>query len=650
MRFIALNREASGGRCAQPTTLLAGAALLLLPLVFSVRLGPDPTSIKAPVAWLAAAALLFIWGLRGVAGSALSCLVRPPGVFLLGWLAWSVLSLAWSPSAGMGAERLFRIIPSLAFFAAAAAAGERGRRVILAAVAAGGALVAAYGLAQLVGVDPVSWAREGIPFATMGNKNLVAEYLELALPCALVLGLSSRERWSSPWRWLWMLAAGIVLAALVAGRSRGAWVGTTAGLLVAAVFARRAGLLPGRRLLPAALALLAAAGIAALAGLTPYGRATLGYAASIADPGQSSNRFRILAWEDSLSMWRKYPASGVGAGGFQALWPAYATPEFMRMAVENEAKVEHPHNEYLNALAEGGPVAAAGLVGFFAACVTCIWRRLRTGAEPAVLIGAAWGVAAIGVNAAFSFPLSVAPTAAALAALAGAACVGEPVEPVRGRRWPGVVGGAAALVALLFVARPVAADSAMWRAGRSLDPEARIYWLQRARRLAPWRPETSFMIARTAEEAGNLELAAMAYERCRRLEPYGYEALTNLALVYERLGKRQEAEEAFDAAVAANPYAAPTLAAYGRFLAAREEFTRAAELLARAAELDPSPEHLYLLGLVLEASGRRNEAAETYAQALGKAGESLSPQMRQLEAAVRARLAALEGGVGTLGR
>lgn len=605
--------------------LVAAAALVVLPLAFSIRLGPDPTGAKGPLAWLAAGCVLLLWGVRREAGAALAPLLRPPGVFLLGWLAWAALSLVWSPSAGMGAERLFRMLPGCVFFAVGAGAGRRERLALVAAIAVGGTLVGAYGLAQMLGFDPVDWARRGVPFATMGNENMLAQYLELTLPCVLLVAARLPVRTAL----FWLPAYPVLLWLLLLGTcSRGAALGTVVGLGALFACAARVHAFRERRLkrvfIFAAVAFVLVAVFASgpIPGAVDRGRPserTLSpweEVMTVARFDLPSNRFRIEAWRDALAMWRDYPAAGAGAGAFHVLWPRYASEELLRMAVEYEAKAYHAHNEYLHALAELGPLGAGLLVCFVGGTLVLLWRRAREG-DPAYPPCLALGLVALAFHAGVSFPFSSAATFAAfctMAGLAGGAGPGRPPAP-GGRRWPVVTGGVLALAMLPLVIRPVLADRAMWHAGRALDAPSRLAWLERARRLAPWRPEISFLIGVTAEEMGDLSVAARAYERCRALEPYGYQALTNLALVRAKLGDSEGAEDAFQAAIAANPLAARTLVAYAGFLAEQGRLEEAVKTLYRLTETDPGPRWWYELGRIWEAWGRLGEAVDLYEKA-----------------------------------
>lgn len=577
--------------------------------------------MKGPLAWLAAGCVLLLWGLRGQAGAALVPLLRPPGVFLLGWLAWSALSLVWSPSAGMGAERLFRMLPGCVFFAVGAGAGRRERWALVGAIAVGGTLVAAYGLAQTLGFDPVDWARRCVPFATMGNENMLAQYLELTLPCVLLMA-AGLPMWGA-WPWFPVFLLGVFVLTIT--ESRGALLGTTVGLLALFAYAVRARALRVRRLrrvlIFAAVAFFAVVFLCPSISVSPLDpsereRSPWEEVMTVLQPDLPPNRFRIEVWRDALRMWRDYPAAGAGAGAFHVLWPRYASEELLRMAVKYRAKAYHAHNEYLHALAELGPLGTGLLVCFVGGTLVVLWRRSREG-DPAYPPCLALGLVALAFHAGVSFPFSSAATFAAFCTMAGlAAGVGRGRQPAAGgRRRPGAAAGLLALAMLPLVIRPVLADWAMWRAGRALDEPSRIAWLERARGLAPWRPEISFLIGVTAEEMGDLASAARAYERCRVLEPYGYQALTNLALVRARLGDPEGAEDAFQAAIAANPLATKTRGAYAEFLAAQGRLGEAEKAFRHLAELDPNPRWRYELGRLYEAGGRLGEAVNLYRDA-----------------------------------
>ena len=106
------------------------------------------------------------------------------------------------------------------------------RTVAVTAVVAG-SLVSAYALLQFAGVDPFGWVNDaGRVFSTMGNADMLGTYLVFPLALALGLALSTPRGWPLL---SWWAAAALIVSALVATATRGAWLGALAVLLLSLI-------------------------------------------------------------------------------------------------------------------------------------------------------------------------------------------------------------------------------------------------------------------------------------------------------------------------------------------------------------------------------------------------------------------------------
>jgi O-antigen ligase len=131
--------------------------------------------------------------------------------------------------------------------------------------------------------------------------------------------------------------------------------------------------------------------------------------------------FRLPFWRAALSMVGDHLALGSGLGTFETAFAPYAPPTL-------RVRLDHLHNDWLQALAEGGPlVPAALLVLLF--LVLRPSRARWNGTMPGVLLqaGVAAGVLAAAVHALVDFTLRIPAAAVLLAAMIGMSCV----EPVR---------------------------------------------------------------------------------------------------------------------------------------------------------------------------------------------------------------------------
>lgn len=169
------------------------------------------------------------------------------------------------------------------------------------------AVVGLYGIAQWVlAVDvPASWcdASEGVcrrAFSIVQSPNVLGSYMVLMTPAAAALAVKDTPRL----RWLWIVSALILLAALVCTGSRGAWLAFagTIGLLL---------MLVNRKLF---ITFLIAAVLAAV--FVPQISSRFEQLFSAEYLEKSSNDGRIARWLGSYDMMRNEPLFGLGLGRY----------------------------------------------------------------------------------------------------------------------------------------------------------------------------------------------------------------------------------------------------------------------------------------------------------------------------------------------
>ncbi len=216
-------------------------------------------------------------------------------------------------------------------------------------------------------------------YGTFRQPNPYAGYLGLVLPIAFSLTLwglaGSRPpiadrrptraiRFTAPYYLLatayFLISFGLMLAALYASQSRGAWIGFAAAVVaVSLVRGGRTAALFG--LVVAAFAIAGAMG--AFQALPPAiiqrfsdALTALGIP-DIATTEVTNANFaaieRLAHWKAAIDMWRDHPWLGVGFGNYAVVYPAYAIGRWLD-------PLGHAHNYYLNVGAE------TGLIGFLA--------------------------------------------------------------------------------------------------------------------------------------------------------------------------------------------------------------------------------------------------------------------------------------------
>jgi len=252
---------------------------------------------------------------------------------LAGLIFW-----AMSPDVAVTQNEAARLIfCGLAFWAASRSFADEGPARFLTAWSLGATAAAAWAIVTAVCGEPR-------PFASFGNPIFLGTALASALPIA------AARAWTDPKRpAAWATAAALQGAALLLTHSRSAVFGLLAGLALWALARLR-----GRRL---ALALVTGGFVAAAAAWLFRGREWT----------------HALIWRDALALWRAHPLLGCGLGRFHLEFPAFASDALRARWPEGRVIVNFAHNEYLQTLAETGPLGLAALL----AAPVVAWLALR---------------------------------------------------------------------------------------------------------------------------------------------------------------------------------------------------------------------------------------------------------------------------------
>jgi O-antigen ligase len=385
--------------CAPPVVLL-GAMVLSVTAQDALAL---PGGLSLTQAAVSVAALA--WAMR--------LLARPPrrlvaiGTMLLWWLFLSalLLSTAWSPySPSNGLPELWRWGAALLAWLMAANELRRPWQVALLVMCLllGPAINAALGLAQFWRGDgpPTFHIAEGLRFVraygTLGQPNSFAGYMNHGWPLALALavGLSQaawrRARARAPRPWLPVLAALaawglalVLIAALGASYSRGAWLGAAVGLLAMLVVAGGWVRWAGLAAVALGLTLLALGGTQLLPAPLAARIASISSALSFFDPSQVTVTDQNFAAVERMAqvwagwrMWLAHPLLGVGPGSYSAAYPELArAPWFVSRG--------HAHNYFLHIAAESGIVGLAAYLALLTGvCRQALLALRQAGATP----------------------------------------------------------------------------------------------------------------------------------------------------------------------------------------------------------------------------------------------------------------------------
>jgi O-antigen ligase len=327
-------------------------------------------------------------------------------------IAIQVLSLGFARNTLYGVATIYRWTAALLVFLLIIHLVESRRSVVVLAV---GLVVAALGevafgiLQSGLGLAPASFAiadRWYRAYGTFGQPNPFAGYLEM-----VGLWLAALAVWSARLaQRLWVryrrvrlrgflssgstrraaIAATFLASALVAGAtaslsgivlsfSRGAWLGTSAGLAIFVLLVprglRRSALVIGAIV----LAVLAAGGWNELPAavrermtlLVSYGRPFDVRDVQLTDANWAIVE-RMAHWQAAWAMFLDHPLTGVGAGNFSVHFPDYSPHPLFRIARG------HAHNYYLHILAELGIPGLLAYLAIFALALLLAVRVWRT--------------------------------------------------------------------------------------------------------------------------------------------------------------------------------------------------------------------------------------------------------------------------------
>ncbi|HXC64116.1 MAG TPA: O-antigen ligase family protein [bacterium] len=570
----------------------------------------------------------------------------------LAWLGWRLLCRLLAQGPGTPAWLADQAALWALFLGASFSLGDPHARAYLGrALGLALGLEALYGVLGAFGADPFSGAAldlgfQGRAYGSLGNPDFLGGWLALLLPLALAGALTaSKKIRAAAWG---ILALGV--AAVLLTQARAAWLAALAGLAVAAWRLR-----PGRWVWVAAAGLVLAAALGLGWGLAdPAERGRLAEAVDLRSDAWQS---RLLMSQEALALAQEHPWTGVGPGLFTDGFLALQGPRLLANRSLPYRYTEDAHNDWAQAAAETGWMGLLLWAALFAWALRTAWRR--GGAEGAALAG---GLAALGVQGCFHFPLSIVPCQGLCMAGLGLAAVwdGAGVQPSRAMPGAGVQPSRAASSAmeasaqrwlvLVLAALLVGSLALQWRECQSSACLNRGTALEGQPGALPWRQQLLAQAAalrpgdlRAWTRLGRAQLDGQqaaageaAYARAAQLLPHLGEAWTGLALAQGMQGKLPEAEESGVRAVALNPRAGEAWSNLAKVRYLRGEAALAVDTAKQGLQqADPSEGAWYNLAAMLVDQRRYQEAVPALNEVL-RLDPSQAQARKMLELCLRA--------------
>jgi O-antigen ligase len=320
----------------------------------------------------------------------------------------------------------FLLYPTVFALTAAIACDPGARARLVAALIVVGTGEAFYGLAQqlagwqqILGIEKIYYREQAT--GTYVNPNHFAGLLEMVLPLVLA---AAAERWDRAGRSgedgnrpaaVFFAALALVLAAgIFASHSRMGLLSTAAGVALTAGIWLTRGIGGGKRGGVLLATALAAALLAVWLGPEPVVKRFRS--------ASEDARGRLALWQESMALVRARPLLGAG-------WGTYPNLYTQVQATQLENAVEHAHNDYLELATEFGTPGAALLVALVLGVALPALRYAHQGPPGGAAyqaLGAAGGIAALGVHSFGDFNLRLPANALVFAALLGLAyaCTG----------------------------------------------------------------------------------------------------------------------------------------------------------------------------------------------------------------------------------
>ncbi len=208
-----------------------------------------------------------------------------------------------------------------------------------------GTAVSLYGIYQYLFYDAASagaWIDSDMfseitnrVYSTLGNPNVLGEYLLLITPFAFACVLTAKT-WQK--KTFFLLCTGAMLLCMLFTSSRGGWLGLIFAIAIFAV------------MIDARLILVGIVGIVALYFVLPDW--AIQRFVSIGDMADSSTSYRVSIWLGTIAMLKDYWLSGIGPGiaAFNSIYPAYSY---------NTIAAPHTHNLFLQLTCDAGIIGLA---------------------------------------------------------------------------------------------------------------------------------------------------------------------------------------------------------------------------------------------------------------------------------------------------
>lgn len=224
------------------------------------------------------------------------------------------------------------------------------------------AVEALFALVQYYLLQPGNWigynTQVNRPYGIFQQVNVLASFMAVGIGIALYLALNDPLAMVRRWRLL-LIAGSLLMTSLLVTviQSRAAWIGAFVVTLILL------GLVWQRRVNRRSWLLLTLVAGVSVGCASQWAHIEAGVGVARPMDQLVGTQVRTIYWTHSLEMIAKRPLLGVGYGRFESAFvdDYYSVPPSISGALLIEQNLDHPHNELLYWLVEGGLVALLGL-------------------------------------------------------------------------------------------------------------------------------------------------------------------------------------------------------------------------------------------------------------------------------------------------
>ncbi|MFC1474621.1 O-antigen ligase family protein [bacterium] len=445
-------------------------------------------------------------------------------------------------------------------------------------------------------------------FSMFGNSNLLAGHLAIILPAAIYGALTEKSRKT---KLFFIASAAFMFLSIFATGSRSAAMTALAGILFIMVLL----FFPRHGTVKKLVSILIVFGC--------LGAAVFFYTGSDIPGKHGSIKLRTMYWKSAFEMFREKPL-GTGPGTYRLRYLDFQKSYFEGEHPEELEKLallekpRHPHNEFLNMLAESGLPAVLFFTLMIVAGISGSVRKSREESDKT-----AWGamLVSFAVVASFGFPLLV-PVTGFLLPLCLAA-IGSPDNPEKELK--GALSGSTARILLAGII----VISGAYLADRQFDPLRARISLTGARRsvnvmdlpsakkniyaaldIYPDMGESLFVKGVIQVREGRNEDALKSFVKAKKTSN-DMNLDINISLIQRALGMKTEAEETINRVIKTLPADPGPRKILANFYLQDFEYKKALKTMKEAERLQPgNPELLEMIRRVEEYIAETGQGAE----------------------------------------